>query len=338
MPPGPASESVQSRATSSPWPCSHPRPNVRVRFATSSPARADVRATSSISVTAFFRKPTSLPCVPSWISSMADEQIAVLVMAYGGPGNIDEVEPYLMDVRGGRPTKPQLVEEIRARYARIGGRSPILELTRAQAAGIARALGDGFRVYVGMRHWHPFIQETVEEIIRAGYQRVVGIAMAPHYSNMSVGAYEKKLLQTAGERLDSSLVRSWWHHPRFLDAVTNRVKDALQRFPRHSRVRVIFSAHSLPERIVASADSYPEELRGSAEEVARRAKLSDWRLAYQSAGATPEPWLGPDAGTVMTELAKAGNDAVLLVPIGFVCDHVEILYDIDVEYQALDVN
>ncbi len=266
---------------------------------------------------------------------MAREQIAVLVMAYGGPGKLDDVEPYLLDVRGGRATTPQLVEEFRARYARIGGRSPILELTRAQAAGVARVLGDGFRVYVGMRHWHPFIQETVGEIIRAGHQRVVGIAMAPHYSNMAVGAYEKKLLQTAGERLDSSLVRSWWHHPRFLDAVTNRVRDALQRFPRPSRVRVIFSAHSLPERIVASADPYPEELRGSAEEVARRAKLSDWRLAYQSAGATPEPWLGPDAGTVMTELAKAGNDAVLLVPIGFVCDHVEILYDIDVEYQAL---
>ena len=266
---------------------------------------------------------------------MTREQIAVLVMAYGGPGKLDDVEPYLLDVRGGRATTPQLVEEFRARYARIGGRSPILELTRAQAAGVARALGDGFRVYVGMRHWHPFIQETVGEIIRAGHQRVVGIAMAPHYSNMSVGAYEKKLLQTAGERLDSSLVRSWWHHPRFLDAVANRVRDALQRFPRPSRVPVVFSAHSLPERIVASADPYPEELRGSAEEVARRAKLSDWRLAYQSAGATPEPWLGPDAGTVMTEVAKAGNDAVLLVPIGFVCDHVEILYDIDVEYQAL---
>lgn len=266
---------------------------------------------------------------------MTAEQVAVLIMAYGGPGSIDEVEPYLMDIRGGRPTKPQLVEEIRARYARIGGRSPILELTRAQASAVGRVLGSAFRVYVGMRHWHPYIQETVEAIIRAGHRRVVGVAMAPHYSNMSVGAYEKKLLQSAQERVETSLVRSWWNHPRFLDAVADRVTQALQRFPHGSHVPVIFTAHSLPEHILASADPYPEELKGSADEVARRAQLSDWRLAYQSAGATPEPWLGPDAGAVITELARAGREAVLIVPLGFVCDHVEILYDIDVEYQAL---
>jgi len=266
---------------------------------------------------------------------MAAEQIAVLVMAYGGPGNIDEVEPYLMDVRGGRPTKPQLVEEIRARYARIGGRSPILELTRAQAAGIARALGDRYSVHVGMRHWHPYIQDAVAEIARAGQNRVVGVAMAPHYSNMSVGAYEKKLLQAADGRLDVALVRTWWQQPQFLDAVANRVVQALQRFPRPSQVQVVFTAHSLPERILASADPYADELSASAAEVARRARVSDWRFAYQSAGATAEPWLGPDVEEVLPEVAKAGHDALLLVPIGFVCDHVEILYDIDVEYQAL---
>jgi len=266
---------------------------------------------------------------------MADEQIAVLVMAYGGPGNLDEVEPYLMDVRGGRPTKPQLVEEIRARYARIGGRSPILELTRAQAAGIARALGDRFTVHVGMRHWHPYIQDAVGEIARAGQNRVVGVAMAPHYSNMSVGAYEKKLLQAADGRLDVALVRTWWKQPQFLDAVANRVVQALQRFPRPSKVQVVFTAHSLPERILASADPYADELKASAAEVGRRARRNDWRFAYQSAGATAEPWLGPDVEDVLPELAKAGHDAVLLVPIGFVCDHVEILYDIDVECQAV---
>jgi ferrochelatase len=266
---------------------------------------------------------------------MAAEQVAVLVMAYGGPGNIDEVEPFLNDVRGGRPTKPQLVEEIRARYARIGGRSPILELTRAQASAVGRALGNGFAMYVGMRHWHPYITDTVGEIIGAGHRRLVGIAMAPHYSGMSVGAYEKKLLQAADERLETCLVRSWWNHPRFLDAVVTLIRQAMQRFTRPSRIPVIFTAHSLPEHIVASADPYPQELQASVEEVARRARLPDWRLAYQSAGATAEPWLGPDAADVITELAKAGHDAILLVPIGFVCDHVEILYDIDVEYQAL---
>jgi ferrochelatase len=266
---------------------------------------------------------------------MTREQIAVLVMAYGGPGNLDEVEPYLKDIRGGRPTRPELVEEIRSRYARIGGRSPILELTNAQARGLGKQLGDRYNVYVGMRHWHPYIQEAVDAMALAGHERIVGVAMAPHYSNMSVGAYEKKLLQAADGRLDVTLVRSWWSEGPFLDAVASRVTETLQRFPRPSAVPVVFTAHSLPEKILASADPYATELNASAKEVAARAHLASWRFAYQSAGATPEPWLGPDVGDVITELAKAGNEGVLLVPIGFVCDHVEILYDIDIECQAL---
>ena len=258
-------------------------------------------------------------------------------MAYGGPGNIDEVEPYLMDVRGGRTTSPALVQEIRDRYARIGGRSPILELTRAQAKGIGRALGDRFAVSAGMRHWHPYIAETVEAIVRAGQRRLVGVVMAPHYSGMSVGAYEKKMLEAAGGRLEAALVRSWWEQPSFLDAVGDRVTQALQRFPKPSAVQVIFTAHSLPERILKAGDPYPEELKASAAKVAERMHppLKDWRFAYQSAGATSEPWLAPDAEEVITEMARAGHKGVLLVPIGFVCDHVEILYDIDVEYQGL---
>jgi protoporphyrin/coproporphyrin ferrochelatase len=269
---------------------------------------------------------------------MAADQLAVLLMAYGGPGNLAEVEPYLLDVRGGRPTKPQLVEEIRARYARIGGRSPILEHTRAQAAGVGRALGTGFRTYVGMRHWHPYIKDTVAQIRRAGARRVVGVVMAPHYSGMSVGAYEKKLLEAAheSEPLEVALVRSWWEQPEFLETMANRVRQALQRFSKPSEVQVIFTAHSLPERILATGDPYPEELKASAAKVARRLELGEWHFAYQSAGATNEPWLGPDAGELMTKLAREKRvDAMLLVPIGFVCDHVEILYDIDIEYQAL---
>ena len=258
-----------------------------------------------------------------------------MVMAYGGPGKLDDVEPYLLDVRGGRATSPQLVEEIRTRYARIGGRSPILELTRAQAAAVGRALGDRFHVTVGMRHWHPYIKEAVDELRRAGYRRLVGIVMAPHYSSMSVGAYEKKLLEAAGDDVATALVRSWWEQPRFLDAVATHLTEALQRFSRPRDVQVIFTAHSLPQRILAAGDPYPDELLASAKQVAQRLRLKDWRFAYQSAGATSEPWLGPDAEEIMTELAKSGHNAILLVPIGFVCDHVEILYDIDVEYQAL---
>ena len=266
---------------------------------------------------------------------MAADRVAVLLMAYGGPGSLDDVEPYLNDVRGGRPTSTELLHEVRERYAQIGGRSPILDLTRAQAAGVERALGAGFQVYVGMRHWHPYIRETADEIARAGHGSVVGIVMAPHYSAMSVGAYEKQLLEAAQGRFETALVRSWGDHPAFLEAVADRIAQALQRFPNPSAVQVIFTAHSLPERILAAGDPYPDELRASAVAVAKRRGLRDWRVAYQSAGATPDPWLGPDAGEVISELAAEGRKAFLLVPIGFVCDHVEILYDIDVEYEAL---
>lgn len=266
---------------------------------------------------------------------MAADRVAVLLMAYGGPESLDEVEPYLLDVRGGRPTTPQLVQEIKQRYAQIGGRSPLRRLTEAQATGVQRALGERFAVYVGMRHWHPYIRDVVARIAADGHARVVGVVLAPHYSAMSVGAYEKQLLAAAAGRLDTTLVRSWADNPKFLDAVAGRVVQTLQRFPSPDAVQVLFTAHSLPERILASGDPYPTELRTSAAAVARRAGLASWQLAFQSAGATPEPWLGPEAGAVMTELAGEGHRAFLIVPIGFVCDHVEVLYDVDIVYQAL---
>ena len=266
---------------------------------------------------------------------MAGERVAVLLMAYGGPGSLDEVEPYLLDVRGGRPTSPQFVEEIKGRYAQIGGRSPIRELTEAQATGVRRALGERFAVYVGMRHWHPYIRDVVERMLADGHQRVVGIVLAPHYSTMSVGAYQKQLLDAAGGRLETALVRSWGDHPKFLDLVAERIAQALQRFPSPRTVQVLFTAHSLPERILATGDQYPADLRASAAAVARRAGLAAWHFAFQSAGATSEPWLGPEAGAVMTELAGQGHQAFLIVPIGFVCDHVEVLYDVDIVYRSL---
>ena len=265
---------------------------------------------------------------------MAAEGVAVLLLAYGGPGSLDDVEPYLQDVRGGRPTAPELVAEIKGRYARIGGRSPILERTEAQAQALGRALGPAWPVYVGMRHWHPFIGETVERMVACGERRVVAIVLAPHYSALSVGAYEKRLLDAARGRLDLALVRSWGDHPKFLEAVAERVRQALQRFPAPGAVQVLFTAHSLPERILAAGDPYADELQASAAQVARLAGVGEWRFAYQSAGATPEPWLGPEAGAVMTELAATRKN-FLIVPIGFVSDHVEVLYDVDVAYRGL---
>src|SRR2546426_7816796 len=266
---------------------------------------------------------------------MGADRVAVLLRAYGGRASLNEVEPYLQDVRGGRPTPPEFVQEIRQRYARIGGRSPIRGLTEAQAAGVQRALDARFVVYVGMRHWHPYIREVVEQIVTGGRRRVVGIGLAPHYSAMAVGAYEKQLLEAAAGRLEPVLVRRWGDHPKFLDAVAARVAQALQRFPTPGAVQVLFTAHSLPERILATGDPYPDELRASAAAVAQRVGPASWGFAYPSPGAPPEPWLGPEAGGVMTELAGQGHRAFLIVPIGFVCDHVEVLYDVDVVYREL---
>jgi ferrochelatase len=260
-------------------------------------------------------------------------ELAVLLMAYGGPSNLGDVEPYLLDVRGGRPTSPELVAEIRHRYEVIGGRSPILPITQAQGAALAGELG--VPVYTGMRHWHPYIAEAVEQVVADQHRRLVAIVMAPHYSAMSVGAYEKALHKAAGARLDVGLVRSWGDHPLFLGVVAGHLTQALQRFPDASAVTVVFTAHSLPRRILAAGDPYPDQLQASAAAVAGKLGLSSWELAYQSAGASSGPWLGPDAGEVLARLAGEGRRDFVIAPIGFVCDHVEILYDVDVAYQAV---
>ncbi|MFN8471001.1 MAG: ferrochelatase [Anaerolineae bacterium] len=269
--------------------------------------------------------------------------IGVLVLAYGGPNNLDEIEPYLLDVRGGRPTSPELVAEIREHYRLIGGRSPILELTQAQAGALEVALnntGDGrtYRTYIGMRHWHPYIKQAVEQITADGIRRVIAIALAPHYSRMSIGAYIKKVEEARAETgadFDITYIESYHLHPLYLQALAERVEDARQRFPSNVRatVPVIFTAHSLPERILQAQDPYPTQLMETAQAVADLVSPVSWRFAYQSAGRSAEPWLGPDAGEVIQELADDGEKNVLIAPVGFVSDHVEILYDIDVEFQ-----
>jgi len=246
---------------------------------------------------------------------------------------LGDVEPYLLDVRGGRPTSPELLAEVRHRYEVIGGRSPILPITQAQGAALAGELG--VPVYTGMRHWHPYIADAVAQIVADHHRRLVAIVMAPHYSTMSVGAYEKALLKAAGARIDIALVRSWGQHPLFLGVVAAHLTQALQRFPDASAVTVVFTAHSLPRRILAAGDAYPDQLQASAAAVAGKLGLSSWELAYQSAGATSGPWLGPDAGEVLARLAAEGRRNFVIAPIGFVCDHVEILYDVDVAYQAV---
>ena len=265
--------------------------------------------------------------------------IGVLVMAYGGPNSLDEVEPYLLDVRGGRPTAPEIIHEVRERYREIGGRSPILERTQAQATALEAALnsnGAVFKVFVGMRHWHPYIKDTLAQMTEAGLTRAIGLAMAPHYSRMSIGVYFKKV-DEAGSPLEIARIERWHLLPGYLDALAERVRATFKKFPADVRatVPVIFTAHSLPKRILEWKDPYPDELRATMDAVMERLGPHPpaGEFAYQSAAMTPDPWLGPDAGDVIARLAAEGKRHVLIAPVGFVCEHVEILYDVDIVFK-----
>lgn len=272
--------------------------------------------------------------------------VGVLLMAYGSPEKIEDLEAYLLDIRSGRQLSPELLEEIRSRYLQIGGRSPLLDLTRAQAESLqaeleARSI-DGkfqFMTAVGMRHWEPRILSAVENLAAAGASHIVGLVMAPHSSQMSTGAYYQKLHE-AVETLDLPLevipVRTWHDRPGFIEAVAEKVEAALAEF-RDEVPYVVMTAHSLPARILSMGDPYDAQLKETAQLLASRSGLPEgrWQFSYQSAGQTPEPWLGPAIEALIVDLAKAGEKNVLLVPIGFVSDHVEVLYDLDIACQKI---
>ena len=266
----------------------------------------------------------------------------VLLMAYGTPRNLDEVEPYYRDIRGGRTPSPEAVAELRERYRRVGGRTPLLAYTRSVAEQLearlnSQAGGDSWRAFVGMKHWHPYIAEAVEQIGAAGVRELTAIPLAPHYSKLSIGGYAERARE-ALERLadppSTALIESWHANPLFIELIAERIGAALARIDAPAaETAVVFTAHSLPAAIVEAGDPYPQELLESAAAAARAAGVQSWRFAYQSAGKTAMPWLGPDILEALEEIAAEGRREVLVVPFGFVCDHLEILYDIDIEAQ-----
>jgi ferrochelatase len=244
-----------------------------------------------------------------------------------------------MDVRGYRGTAPEIVHEVRERYREIGGRSPILERTQAQADAIESVLnedGRDFKAFVGMRHWHPFIPNVLAKMRSQGIDRMVGLVMAPHYSRMSIQAYFKKI-EDANSGMLLAKIHDWHLLPEYLDSLADRVRVALERFPESVRadVPVIFTAHSLPERILEWGDPYPLQLLATTDALIQRLGPRPHEFAYQSAAISTEAWLGPDASEVMERYAAQGKRHMLICPIGFVCEHVEILYDIDIVYQNL---
>ena len=257
---------------------------------------------------------------------------AVLLMAYGTPARPEDVEAYYTDIRRGRPPTPDQLADLVRRYDAIGGISPRAARTEAQRARLQAALGDDVPVVLGFKHVAPFVEDAVASI---DADRIVALVLAPHYSALSVGDYLERARKAAGDR-EVVAIESWATEPAYVDFLAGAVRSSLGDMP--DGTKVLFTAHSLPARVQAMGDPYVDELRSTAEAVATSVGLhpwAQWSTAWQSAGRTPEPWLGPDVLTVIAELAETGRGTGLLVcPCGFVSDHLEVLYDLDIEARA----
>jgi len=255
-------------------------------------------------------------------------------MAYGTPATRDDVEAYYTHVRRGRPPTEEQLADLRRRYEAIGGTSPLLERTQEQATGISAALGDGFRVELGMKHAPPFIEDGVAALVAAGITDIVGLVLAPHYSVLSVGEYAKRAEATAAEAgVTLTMVKSWHLASGYVALLAGLVRSEVERLGADP-VEVVFTAHSLPTRILDMGDPYPDQLAETAQAVAAQAGVDRWSVGWQSAGRTPEPWIGPDLLAILPTLVEAGAAGVVVCAAGFVSDHLEVLYDLDVEGRA----
>ncbi|UCG23094.1 MAG: ferrochelatase [Chloroflexota bacterium] len=269
---------------------------------------------------------------------------AVILLAYGGPDSLDDIPEYLLDIRGGRPTSQELIDDITDRYRQIGGRSPLLDITNAVADKVAAVIDRP--VYVGMRHWSPYIADVIGQMAADGIDHIVAICMAPHCSTLSIGKYREKVQEAldqvqadTGRNIGLSFVDSWHTQPAYLGGVAGKVRQTLAHWPasESKRVKVIFTAHSLPSFILERGDPYDDQLRETAGLLAEMLGLAAdrWTFSYQSAAQTGMPWLGPQIEDLVPELAANGERDLLIAPIGFISDHVEILYDIDIGVQAI---
>jgi ferrochelatase len=275
---------------------------------------------------------------------MPEAKIGVLVMSYGTPENMDEIEEYYTHIRRGHaPTTEQLADLTKRYDAIVGGVFPLRENTNRQVEGLQAALDQAapgtYKCYQGLKHAHPYIEDGVERMAGDGITEFVGIVLAPHYSVMSVGGYIKRAQEKAEQLgLRATFVEEYHLHPKLIAALTERVRNGLQKFGGDAQIpeiRVLFSAHSLPEKINEMNDPYVKQLLATSKAVAEAAGVTDWQFTWQSAGKTREPWLGPDILETLTKLNTEGIKHVLSAPIGFVSDHLEVLYDLDIEATAV---
>jgi ferrochelatase len=267
----------------------------------------------------------------------------VLVMAHGTPRSLEEIEPFYTEIRRGRPPTAEQLAELTDRYRAIGGTSPLNELTRAQVAGVAAAVEarapGRLAVAGGAKFAAPRIEDAVAELRSAAVDRIIGLVLAPHSSTVSVGEYARRAREAMASvpgpagNLRLEMIDHWYEAPGFEALMAGRVSDAVSALAETTggAIRVLFTAHSVPLRVVEAGDSYPEQLERSARAVAAAARVDDWSVAWQSAGRTDDEWLGPDINAVISELPGRGVAGVVVCPIGFVSDHLEVLYDIDIE-------
>lgn len=279
---------------------------------------------------------------------MPRKHVAVLLMGYGSPNRLDEVEAYYTDIRGGRTPSREAVEELTARYRRVGVPTPLLRVSMDLARQLERFLNADppddaiYTVHLGMKHWTPRIATAVEEAVDAGADRLIAIVLAPHYSKISTGGYRRQvdaaLSATAGpsrngpaQPINLDFVDSWHELDGYIDALADDVRAVRAQFRNPDEVVVVFTAHSLPARILSEGDPYQQQLLRTSELVANRAEIQRWRFSYQSQSHTGEPWLGPNLVETVETLSAEGQRAVLVASVGFIADHLEIFYDIDIE-------
>jgi protoporphyrin/coproporphyrin ferrochelatase len=280
---------------------------------------------------------------------MPNRHTAVLLMAYGSPNRLEDVEPYFTDIRGGRTPSREAIDELTSRYRRVGVPTPLLAVSMALGRELERLLNlnppdeEIYTVHLGMKHWTPHIATAVEEILESGADRMIAIVLAPHYSKISTEGYRRKVeaalvvpkgkptANGSASPIELDFVESWYELDGYVDAVAENLKHVRAEFAHPEDVVAVFTAHSLPARILHEGDPYQDQLLRTSELVAHRVGIEQWRFSYQSQSQTGEPWLGPDLVDTVEALAAQGHRAILVASVGFIADHLEIFYDIDIE-------
>jgi ferrochelatase len=260
-------------------------------------------------------------------------------MAHGAPESTDDIPEYLKQIRGGKESTPETIQIVRDRYEQIGGKSPLREITAELANRLEKFLnqeGPQFKVYVGMRNWSPYIRDEVKRMKEDGIEKVIALCLAPQFSTWSTklyfNAFKEALKDCGGEDIDVHFVASWANHPLLIDVFAEKYREALAKLNGES-VYTIFTAHSIPSESIELGDPYDQEFNKTVRLLVDRVKPNNWYQAYQSQGMIPVPWLGPTVESVLDKISRVGSKTVLIVPVGFVCDHVEILFDIDIEFK-----